>query len=102
MLVRFHVHPGIILSVEHGDGGELGNCQLALFSAIVHLQDVLQECCTGGQRSSSVLLSGEKPTGPNSSDVPGRQKRLLNRLPLFQRDTKCICTAGFSLGSWRG
>lgn len=69
VLVWFHVHPGIIVRVERGDRGELGNCWLALFSDIVHLQDVLQECYTWGQRSSSALLSGGKPTPPMSMEV---------------------------------
>lgn len=80
------VLPGIIVSAEQMDGGGLGNHRLDLFSAIVRLQDVLQERYSRGQGSSSVLPSGGKPAGPNSSDVPGRPQ---NKLCLFHWDTNC-------------
>lgn len=43
---------------------ELGNLLLALFSAIVHLQDVLQECYTGGQGVALYNRLEESQQGP--------------------------------------
>lgn len=73
------VHPGIIVRVR----GELGNRRQTLFSAIVHVQDVLQERYTGGQRSSSASVLGMKPALPSSSEVSAS---LTIRLPLIRWD----------------
>lgn len=52
VLVQCPVRPGVVAG--GGCGGQLGNVCMSLFSAIVCPQDVLQECFTGGQRSSCV------------------------------------------------
>lgn len=92
VLACFPVYPGIIVRVEKGERGKLGNHWLTLFSAIVHLQDVLQECYTGGQRNNSVLLSGERPAGPSSSDVPGSlTTKQASFVPLGYKCSCCVC-----------
>lgn len=52
VFVQCPVRPGVVPG--GGCGGQLGNVCTSLFSAIVCPQDVLQECFTGGQRSSCV------------------------------------------------